>query len=117
MLHVRLERTIPTHLHRTNAIDRLKPGFHSNALRKEKYASKIKSAQETQQTQENQASKKQKYASANHKSQIANQLTQANATIESILFFTLALRALRAFEWKPGLIQIELTRAQPDRPS
>jgi len=39
----------------------LKPGFHSNArkaLHKEKYASKIKSVQETQQTQENYASKK-----------------------------------------------------------
>jgi len=33
-------------------------------LRKKKYASKIKSAQETQQTQENYAIKKQKYASA-----------------------------------------------------
>jgi len=45
---------------------------HSNArnarkaLRKEKYAWKIKSAQETQQTQINYASKKQKYASASH---------------------------------------------------
>jgi len=68
----------------------LKPGFHSNArnarkaLRKEKYASKIKSAQETQQTQENYASEKQKYASASH----ATVLAQENATIESILFFT-----------------------------
>ena len=47
----------------------VKPGFHSNArkvLRKKKYASKIKSAQETQETQENYASKKQKYASASH---------------------------------------------------
>ena len=53
-------------------INWLKPGFHSNAvnarkaLRKEKYASKIKSVQETQQTQENYASKKQKYTSASH---------------------------------------------------
>jgi len=41
----------------------LKPGFHSNArkaLRKVKYASKIKSVQETQQTQENYARKKTK---------------------------------------------------------
>jgi len=41
----------------------IKPGFHSNArkaLRKKKYASKIKSAQETQQTQENYAVKKTK---------------------------------------------------------
>jgi len=53
------------------------------ALRKEKYASKIKSAQETQQTQENYASEKQKYASASH----ATVLAQENATIESILFF------------------------------
>jgi len=51
--------------------DQLKRGFHSNtcnvhkALRK-KYASKIKSTQETQQMQENYASKKQKYASASH---------------------------------------------------
>ena len=41
----------------------LKPGFHSNArnarkaLHKEKYASKIKNVQETQQTQENYAIK------------------------------------------------------------
>jgi len=32
----------------------------------QKYASKIKSAQETQQTQENDASKKQKYANASY---------------------------------------------------
>jgi len=48
-------------------------------LRKEKYASKIKSAQETQQTQENYASK--------------NNSTHAQVT---------QLLALRAFEWKPG---------------
>jgi len=50
----------------------LKPGFHSNArntrkaLHKEKYASKIKSAQEMQQMQDNYASKKQVYASSSH---------------------------------------------------
>jgi len=68
----------------------VKPGFHLNArktLRKEKYAGKIKSAQETQQTQEN-------YASKNKSMQAqVTQLTQAvlaqeNAMIESILFFT-----------------------------
>jgi len=65
----------------------LKPGFHSNArkaLRKEKYASKIKSAQETQ---ENYASKKQKYTSASHETD-ASGLCARNAMIESILFLT-----------------------------
>jgi len=36
---------------------------HTRALRKEKYASKIKSSQETQQTQDNYASRKQNCAS------------------------------------------------------
>jgi len=55
------------------AVER-KRGFHSNArkaLRKKKYASKIKSAQETQQTPEN-------YASKNKSTQAqVTQLTQA----------------------------------------
>jgi len=76
---------------------------------KEKYASKIKSAQETQETQENYASKKkQKYASATHAVDASGPCTRKrNDRIDSIFHAThatqmLALRALRAFEWKPG---------------
>jgi len=72
-------------------LDVVKPGFHSNvrnarnALRKEKYASKIKKVR----------NKRKKITQAKKKSTQAQvtQLTQAvfaqeNATIESILFFT-----------------------------
>jgi len=89
------------------------PGFHSNArnarkaLRKEKYASKIKSAQETQQTQENYASQKQKYASASHATDASGHCARKrNDRIDTIFHAThasVALRALLAFEWKPGL--------------
>ena len=86
---------------------RVKPGFHSNArnaLRKEKYASKIKSAQETQQTQENYASKKQKYASASHATDASGPCARkCNDRIDSIFHSNARnASALRAFEWKPG---------------
>jgi len=83
--------------------------FHSNArkaLRKEKYASKIKNAQETQQIQENYASKKQKYASASHTIDASCPYARKrNDRIDSIFHASHATRALalRAFEWKPGL--------------
>ena len=92
----------------------IKPGFHSNArkaLRKEKYASKIKSAQETQQMQENYASKKQKYASASHATDESGHCARkCNDRIDSIF---LVLRAMRAFEWKPGFIHKNIQRYLP----
>jgi len=83
----------------------LKPGFHSNAhnarnaLRKEKYASKIKSAQETQQTQENYANKN-KSTQAHATDASGPCVRKRNDRIDSIFHATqaLALRALRAFE-------------------
>jgi len=87
-------------------LQELKPVFHSNArnarkaLRKEKYASKIKSGQ---QTQENYVSKKQKYASASHATDASGPCTRKhNTRIDSIFYATQVLE-LRAFEWKPGL--------------
>jgi len=103
----------------------LKPGFHSNArkaLRKVKYASKIKNALETQ---ENYASKKkQKYASASRATDASGPCARKRSDrIDSIFHAThashatqaLALRALRAFEWKPGLrLKITETDRQAD---
>jgi len=71
------------------------------------YARKIKSAQETQQTQENYASK-----NKSTQAQVTQLICKAsgpcarkrNDRIDSIFHAThaLALRALRAFEWKPS---------------
>jgi len=63
--------TVKRHLHYTlltfTTMPRpLKRGYARNALRKKKYASKIKSTQETQKNQENYARKKQKYVGASH---------------------------------------------------
>ena len=68
-------------------------------LFKRTHASKIKSAQETQQTQENYASKKQKYASTSHATDASGPCARKrNDRIDSIFHAT-----LRAFEWKPGI--------------
>jgi len=105
-------------------ISRLKPGFHSNArnarkaLRKEKYASKIKNAQETQQTQIMQAKKNKSTQAQVTQRSLCN--VQENAMIELILFFTQRTQhthrtqqalALRAFEWKPGFGQFSLPQS------
>jgi len=101
---VRNTTTAVEHRGKVNVLSPVSVQTHATnarALRKEKYASKIKSVQEMQQMQENYASKKNKSAQAQ-----VNQLTQAvivqeNATIESILFF-MQRKRLRASEWKPG---------------
>jgi len=70
----------------------IKCGFHSNACnarkawRKKKYASKIKSKQETH---ENYASKKQKYASASHATDASGPcVIKRNYRIDSIFHAT-----------------------------
>jgi len=84
----------------------LKPGFHSNArntrkvLRNEKYASKIKSVQETQQTQENYTSKKkQKYASASHATDASGPWARKHNDSIDFIFARNASRAYVACVW------------------
>jgi len=58
--------------------------------------------------QENYASKKQKYSSASHATDASGPCARkCNDRIDSIFHATqaLAMRALCAFEWKPGLTQ------------
>jgi len=85
--------------------ERHKSGFHSNVrnackvLRKKKYARNAINARKLRK-------QKHKYGSASHATDASGPCTRKrNDRIDSIFHATqaFALRALRAFEWKPGL--------------